>query len=65
MTRVTGAAIEPVPLTELGLTGPQPAPVAGGHSEFGACHFPSLSGTHPQHKLQYIMGWAELGGVGG
>lgn len=30
MTRVTGAAIEPVPLTEPGLTGPQPAPVAGG-----------------------------------
>lgn len=33
---------------------------AGGHTEFGACHFLSLSGMHPKlphkHKLLYWMG---------
>lgn len=60
MTCVTGTAIEPVPLMELELTGPKPPELAGGHTEFGVCHFLSLSGMHPKlpynHKLYYGMG---------
>lgn len=45
---------------ELELTGPEPPELAGGHTEFGVCHFLSSSGTHPelphQHKLHYGMG---------
>lgn len=33
---------------ELELTGPEPPELAGGHTEFGVCHFLSLSGMHPE-----------------
>lgn len=60
MTCVTGAAIEPVPLTELELTGSEPPELAGGHTEFAVCHFSSSSGTYPelprQHKLLLLDG---------
>lgn len=57
MTCVTGTAIEPVPLMELELTGPQPPELAGGHTEFGVCHFLSLSGMHPKLPHKQTVLW--------
>lgn len=46
---------------ELELTGPEPPELAGGHTEFGVCHFLSLSGMHPElphNRKTALWGWA-------
>lgn len=70
MTCVTGTAIEPVPLTELELTGPEPPELAGGTQRVWCVSLPILvreasrAATQPR-KLHYVVGGRRDGGGGG